>query len=139
MTTQSTFPQYAIDEIESLVETIKEFAPADCTRIMIIESFVKNRLAEKLQYYGDNSLKYAISQLSAEKQAEYIPQIPENKDAKKQAEKMVIKVKSQPAGYTRICTKCAGNGIYAMEIRNGQPWSLTGTTCYKCNGRGWTK
>jgi len=38
---------------------------------------------------------------------------------------------------THICSKCSGTGIYAMWYENGQPKSLTGTTCYKCNGYGY--
>lgn len=41
-------------------------------------------------------------------------------------------------GYSvKICSKCNGNGKYVMSIINGQPFSFTGTTCYKCNGKGW--
>jgi len=36
-----------------------------------------------------------------------------------------------------MCNKCAGSGVYAMEVRNGRPWSLTGTKCRPCGGRGW--
>ena len=36
-----------------------------------------------------------------------------------------------------ICGKCAGTGLYVMEMRNGRPWSATGTTCWSCNGLGW--
>lgn len=37
----------------------------------------------------------------------------------------------------RQCSKCGGNGKYAMAVIDGRLWSATGTTCFKCNGAGY--
>lgn len=54
---------------------------------------------------------------------------------------MSMSVKPKPqTGEDRsvcMCRKCSGTGMYVMEIRNGRPWSATGTMCYSCAGRGW--
>ena len=42
------------------------------------------------------------------------------------------------AGY-RECSKCGGTGKYAAYVLDGSLYSPTGTTCWKCNGSGWTK
>lgn len=47
-------------------------------------------------------------------------------------------VKPQPEN-TNVCTKCNGTGFYCMGYINGQPYSQTGFTCYKCAGKGYTE
>ena len=37
-----------------------------------------------------------------------------------------------------ICPKCSGTGIFAVYVLDGQPYSPTGTACWRCNGTGWT-
>jgi DnaJ-class molecular chaperone len=35
------------------------------------------------------------------------------------------------------CGKCNATGLYVMEVRNGRPYSRTGTVCWSCDGGGW--
>ncbi len=135
----TNYPEYAVKSVETLIDTILEFAPTTCTRYDIVKSYVVKRLAEKVQYYGDAELKYAISQLPESEQAEYTAKLPENKEKQARKDFTEFSQKPQPVGYTRKCSKCEGTGLYVMWIENGKARSHTGTTCYKCNGRGWTK
>lgn len=50
---------------------------------------------------------------------------------------MKFQIKSQPTKDHKLCNKCSGTGLYVMEVRNGRPWSRTGTTCWGCDGHGW--
>lgn len=36
-----------------------------------------------------------------------------------------------------ICPKCNGSGVFATIVLDGVPYSPTGTTCWRCNGKGW--
>ena len=64
--------------------------------------------------------------------------IPETAEVSDPIWQVKPKPATAPDGMTIArCSKCGGNGIFAMAIMNGRPWSATGTTCWKCEGRGW--
>lgn len=131
--TKTNFPQYAIDEVEKTIESVLEVVPAGLvTREQIAKEIINDQL-RGVQYFGNMVLKYAISLLPESEQAEFIAKLPESKPVTK------FQVKSQPVGFSKICSKCTGTGLYIQWIDNGKACSNTGTTCYKCNGRGWTK
>ena len=84
----------------------------------------------------EDGYNYAISQLPENERDNWIIKPIEYKKSETITE---FSVKSMPTtGQWNKCSKCGGNGMYIMWIENGKAHSTTGTTCYKCNGKGWT-
>lgn len=138
----TTFTQSGIDEVEGIVTTILEFANGTTNRIDIIRLFCKNRKVEIeryiKQYYTSEPMKYedgynyAISQLPEDERGQWDIKPIEYK-------KVTFSTKETPkTGQWNQCSKCNGTGLYVMWTENGKAMSTTGTTCYKCNGKGWT-
>ena len=42
-----------------------------------------------------------------------------------------------PSVKSKPCPNCGGTGFYCMGVENGQPYSRTGFSCFKCSGTGW--